>query len=141
AELKRRDIRPNAKMVSPRAGAQQQTELARLYADYESLLATQGLVDHEGTLGAARNALAENACRRFDNLELIVVDGFTDFTRTEHDILHLLSQRAQHLLISLPSDTTTNALRTGRFSDQSEGPQHLSTRQDLFAKTTATLNE
>src|SRR4029079_13549261 len=57
----------------------------------------------------------------FQNLELIVADGFTDFTGTQDEILRLLSQRAKHLFISLP------------------GPS--APRPDLFAKSTATLHE
>ena len=51
---------------------------------------------------AARDALASGACRRFANLDLIVVDGFTDFTRTQHEILRHLAARAQQLC-HLPS--------------------------------------
>ncbi len=124
AELRRRDIRPQAyaNIVSRRTDAPQHRELALLYADYESQLANHRFVDHESALGTARDALAQNACPRFQNLELIVADGFTDFTCTEHAILRLLAQRAKQLLVSLPTDSH-------------------SVRPDLFAKTTATLSE
>jgi ATP-dependent helicase/nuclease subunit B len=121
-ELKRRNIRPAAyaSATTPRTSALEQTELAQLYADYESLLTTHGLIDRESAHEAARTALAENTCARFQNLELIVADGFTDFTSTQHEIFRLLSARAKQLCISLPAD---------------------STRPELFAKATATLKE
>ncbi len=123
AELKRHNILPTAyaRITSQRTSAQQQAELAKLYADYESLLAAHDLVDHESAHEAACAVLAKNTCPRFQNLELIVADGFTDFTRTQQEIFRLLGERAKQLLISLPGDQAV--------------------RPDLFAKTAATLRE
>jgi ATP-dependent helicase/DNAse subunit B len=122
-ELKRRNIRPDAYSTAAiRAVSDlEQTELAHLYRDYETLLAKHGLIDREGAHEAARDALAENTCACFQNLELIVADGFTDFTGTQHEIFRLLSQHSKHLYISLPA---------------SQSP-----RPDLFAKAAATLLE
>ncbi len=55
AELKRREIGPDAyeHTESPRA-TDQHGELAMLYADYESMLATHGLIDRESPLGCPR---------------------------------------------------------------------------------------
>ncbi len=138
-ELKRRDIRPEAysRIVANRGQSQPQQELARLYAGYERQRTSHGLADEEGLHWAARDALADGACPRFANLELIVVDGFTDFTRIQHEILRLLAGRARRLMISLPSDAPPTPLRAGRLSDQSV----LGARADLFAKTVATLAE
>lgn len=125
-ELKRHDIGPQAyeRIATSRDQPPQHQELARLYADYERRLTSDGLVDRESIQLAARDALANNSCQRFQQLDLIVVDGFTDLTRTQHEILHLLATRAHQLIISLPADTDpTNA------------------RADLFAKTAATLAE
>lgn len=122
-ELKRRNIRPEDYSIgtSRRAEGREQNELAQLYGDYESLLTDHDLIDRESAHEAARNALAKNTCDRFQHLELIIADGFTDFTGVQHEILRLLSKRAEHLLISLPSSS--------------------SPRPDLFAKTSATLHE
>jgi ATP-dependent helicase/nuclease subunit B len=138
-ELKRRDIRPEAyaRIAATRGQSKQQQELARLYTDYEQLRATHCLTDEEGLHLAARDALHTGACPRFANLELVVVDGFNDFTRTQLEILRLLVARAQRLCISLPTDATPLPLRTGRLSDQSAP----GTRADLFAKTAATLED
>src|SRR5262249_27626760 len=87
-----------------------------------SLLGTHHLTDHESTHEAACAALAKTSCPRFQNLELVVADGFTDFTSTQHEIFRLLSKRAGQLFISLPKDPD-------------------SSRPDLFAKTKATLDE
>ncbi len=136
AELQRRDIRPDAyaTATSRRADDGPRNELASLYADYIALLTKHNLTDAETAHIAARNALAQNNCRRFKCLELIVVDGFTDFTRTQLTLIDLLAQRATQLHISLPADNLPEHLPTGRFSDQPSRP-------DLFAKTAATLSD
>ncbi len=123
-ELKRRNIRPDAYSSATARGASslEHAELAQLYTDYESLLAKHGLADRESAHDAARAALAKNTCARFQNLDLIVADGFTDFTNTQYEVLRQLAQSAKQLLISLPAARD-------------------SARSDLFAKTTATLYE
>jgi ATP-dependent helicase/DNAse subunit B len=121
-ELNRRDIRPAAyaRIAASRGQEPRRQELARLYSDYEARQAAHGLVDGEGRYWAARDALASGDCPRFEKLELIVVDGFTDFTRMQLEILGLLAQRAKQLYVSLPMDES---------------------RADLFAKSTATLRD
>jgi superfamily I DNA/RNA helicase/RecB family exonuclease len=129
-ELKRRDVLPldYAKARAPYGDARQQQELAQLYADYQQQLTTHSLVDPESASWAARDALAGRNCQAFDDLELIVVDGFTDFTGTQHEILALLARRAKLLLIALQHDAE---------SARAAVPHRP--RGDLFAKTTATL--
>ena len=123
-ELKRHDITPSAykKISAQRGQPPQHQELARLYVDYEQLLAAHNLRDEEGAQWIARDAIASGACSRFQNLDLLVADGFTDFTRTQHEFIRLLAARSQQVFISLPEDPTP-------------------TRPDLFARTTATLAE
>jgi ATP-dependent helicase/DNAse subunit B len=123
-ELKQRGILPDtyAQAAPPRGDPQQHRELATLYAEYERELATHHLQDIEGAPWVARDALAEGLCRRFADWELIVVDGFTDFTPAQHQILRLLASRTKVLAISLPAD------------DAAEG------RTDLFAKVANTFD-
>ncbi|HEX3600377.1 MAG TPA: UvrD-helicase domain-containing protein, partial [Lacipirellulaceae bacterium] len=125
-ELRERDIRPAqyARIASASSRDKlRHQELAFLYTEYDRQLTMHGLCDAEGYHWAARDALA-NGCSRFENLELVVVDGFTDFTRTQHEMLRVLAHRTQQLLISLPAEKNP-----------------LGGRADLFAKTTATLAE
>ncbi|MEX2306349.1 MAG: UvrD-helicase domain-containing protein, partial [Pirellulales bacterium] len=119
-ELKRRGVSPAAyaKARPPRGDVRQHHELALLFSQYERQLTTHGLCDAETAHSTARDALATGGSKRFQNLELVVVDGFTDFTPTQHDLLRLLAQRTKQLLIALPHDSTESApVRTGRFSD------------------------
>jgi ATP-dependent helicase/DNAse subunit B len=54
--------------------------------------------------------------------QFVVIDGFADFTRTQHEILEILASRAETMIVSLQLD------------DQSR-------REDLFAKPRKTLAE
>jgi len=38
----------------------------------------------------------------FRHLHLLVIDGFADFTRTQHEIIELLASRAESAIITLP---------------------------------------
>jgi ATP-dependent helicase/nuclease subunit B len=136
AELQRRDIRPDAyaKAVSRRSNSKQLGELASLYSDYESVLAAHNLADTESANLLARDALTKNTCPRFQNLELIVADGFTDFSPVQLELLELLSRRAKQLFVSLPGEHVLAA--TGR-----SRPATGSERAELFAKTADTLRD
>ncbi len=162
-ELKRRDILPAdyAKARPPRGDAQQLRELALLYAEYERQLTAHDLCDSESVHWAARDALAAGDCQRFQDLALVVVDGFTDFTRMQHEILRLLAQRTEQMLISLPVDATEiapptrlAATRSDSGAERAPGTRSAPVaatsasrlnesprRADLFAKVTATLAE
>ena len=58
----------------------------------------------------------------FPLLDLVVIDGFTDFTRTQHEIIELLAGRAETAIITLPLEPEPR-------------------RTDLFAKPLRTLAE
>jgi ATP-dependent helicase/DNAse subunit B len=123
-ELKRRGIEPEMIARSPgrRARTDEHQALAQLYAEYQRLLAERKLADREGRHWIARDFLAAGSCPSLAQLGLVVVDGFTDFTPTQHDVLALLAKRAHELVISLPMDCKAPRL-------------------DLFAKSAATLAE
>ena len=55
-------------------------------------------------------------------VSLVVADGFTDFTRTQHEILAILASRAKEMFVTLPLETAPR-------------------RDDLFAKPLKTLDE
>ncbi len=125
-------------------------ELIEVYSRYQQLLTQFDLYDSEGRLWLARDCLrraiettrpegeaAERSKRRSPAstvasdrsprdwplcVRFVVVDGFTDFTRTQFEMLDVLAQAAETLWISLPM----------------EAPM---LRHDLFRKPLATLNE
>jgi ATP-dependent helicase/nuclease subunit B len=122
-ELKRRDVRPSdysrtaSKLRQPRL-----RELAKLYAAYETLLAEHGLWDDERLFYSARDVLAQRDFRMYSNLDLVVADGFNDFTRVQFELLLALVARSAKVVVSLPIDPRGDGERT-----------------ELFAKTEATL--
>ena len=103
----------------PQAGDKDR-ELCGLYDRYQALLLEHDLYDADGQFWAARALLREGAWGPFAAIRHVFVDGFTDFTRTEHDVLELLAGRATSLSISLPLEQDTK-------------------RADLFVKTARTL--
>ncbi|MGE0606641.1 MAG: PD-(D/E)XK nuclease family protein [Pirellulales bacterium] len=121
-ELKRLEIWPDEfRTACEKVGSgHKDQELWALYAAYQEILTQHNLFDAEGRFWSARALLRQQQPARFARLELVVVDGFTDFTRTQHEMLEILAGRVDELLISLPLEPTP-------------------VRQELFAKTLATL--
>ena len=126
-------------------------ELSEIYAAYQQVLREHGLFDAEGRFWSARDVLqkADGGWRKGEeNAErssaappaidgpgnsafslppsffpkLVVLDGFTDFTRTQHEIIEILAARAEITMIGLP-------------------PEQEPRRADLFAKPLKTLAE
>ena len=126
-ELKRRGMTPELFAESPsrRSTTEEHQQLAGIYTEYQRLLAKYSLADREGVHWLARDLLSTKGCRWLDRLELVVVDGFTDFTPTQYDLMRLLTARSRELQIALPVDDEGN----------------FQLRADLFAKTAATLSE
>jgi ATP-dependent helicase/nuclease subunit B len=122
-EMKRLEIWPEelAKACGSRPSAKDR-ELCHLYHEYQRALNAHHLYDAQGRFWSARELLRDGQLRPFENVRHVFVDGFTDFTRTEHDMLEILAGRVISLSISLPMD-----------ADE--------TRPELFAKTNKTLAE
>ena len=121
-ELKRVEIWPDelARAQGSRPSLKDR-ELSLLYTRYQELLNRHQLFDREGQFWSAREQLRAGRWGPFALVRQVYVDGFADFTRTEHEVLELLAARAE-LLISLP-------LEPG------------DVRGDLFAKSRETLGE
>ncbi len=124
SELKRLEIWPEhfEEACRTRGLNDKDRELALIYTEYQKLLVEYQLYDAEGRFWEARDRLEKGQMRPFEKVRFIVADGFTDFTRTQQEILQILASRAEQTLISLP-------LETGKV------------RGDLFAKSQATLDE
>jgi ATP-dependent helicase/nuclease subunit B len=78
--------------------------LAAVLLTYQERLDAAGLVDHEDLLVRLRDRLREDAGLLAD-LDAFAVDGFTDFTRVEREILGLLAARAGRTWVSLTTGT------------------------------------
>ena len=124
-EVKRLEIWPEDLRAAceKRGITRKDEELLRLYEKYQSALLEHRLFDAEGRFWTARDQLFNKGQRRpYENVRLLVVDGFTDFTRTQHEILQSLATWVPEIIITLPME-----------------PE--SSRQDLFYKPQKTLLE
>jgi ATP-dependent helicase/DNAse subunit B len=138
-ELRRRGFAAPmyARVGKMREDATQHAELAQLFSRYEQLLTTHGLVDAEGLIWAVCDLMKNETNVLPRQLELVVADGFSDFTAGQHELLRALGLRSSRVLISLPAETSTESILGGRLSDQLN--RDSAARNDLFAKPTATL--
>ena len=134
-ELKRREIWPDAfrEILSDAPGGRKNQALANLYAAYQGILNNHRLYDDEGRFWVARSFLANQQRRPYAECNVVVVDGFSDLTRTQHEILEHLGQFVDHLAISLPCDLAAENAR--------ESSESLPPREDLFSKSRHTLKE
>ncbi|MBN2477276.1 MAG: PD-(D/E)XK nuclease family protein [Pirellulales bacterium] len=145
-EMKRLEVWPEQfhRACNARGIAQKDLELLEIYDQYQRCLRERQLYDAEGRFWSARDLLekalsseallregasresspaADGAVRRpWERLRLVVADGFTDFTRTQHEILEILAGHVQQMWISLPLEVEPR-------------------RTALFAKSLGTLGE
>jgi RecB family exonuclease len=151
SELKRLEIWPEdlRHACMSRGITPKDRELLAIYEAYQRCLLDHQLYDAEGRFWSARDRLqrAEPGMSKGENVQcptgpspdraiidhctfasfghspqLVVADGFTDFTQTQHEILEILGARAAELWISLPLE-----------------PEPC--RRDLFGKPLSTLAE
>jgi ATP-dependent helicase/nuclease subunit B len=120
AELKRNEIRPIdfsraayrrgyagtrvARTLQEHAISLKERECARVYARYQRHLRAHRLYDLEGRLWYARDLLRGGARRPFEAVRAVFVDGFVDFSRTQHDVLDTLARWVEELWITLPDE-------------------------------------
>ncbi len=124
SELKRLEIWPDQlrRACQARGFTAKDGELLELYDAYQVTLRENHLYDVEGRFWSARDRLQQGQRRPFENLRLVVADGFTDFTRTQHEILELLAGWVEEIIISLPLEPEPR-------------------RSDLFSKPLKTLSQ
>lgn len=87
----------------------------QVFRAYEALLTTAGLDDHEDSLRHLLDAAARTP--KADVPQLLVVDGFDDFTPVEERILRVLADRVGdaggEVIVTLPFDPAREALYPG----------------------------
>lgn len=121
-ELKRLEIWPQGlrEACQRRGLTDKDRELLAVYEAYQERLHAGHLYDHEGRFWWARELLQTQPSPA--PVGLAVIDGFADFTHTQHEIIEQLVRRAQQVWITLPWERDT-------------------LRPDLFAKSQATLEQ
>ncbi len=120
SELKRDETWPDdlARALEKKEASLKDQELLLIYGAYQQKLQQWNRYDAEGRFWLARSVIASGNWTAFPELTTIVVDGFTDFTSTQYEMLGLLAAHAESMLVTLPVDS----------SDK---------RKDLFAKPAA----
>jgi len=108
AELKRAAVDPDtlAKAIARPKG--KHAELLAVYRQYQRRLHAEQTYDLQGRMWLLRDMLSEGPEKTIaplDGIGLIAADGFTDFTPTQLEILHLLGRRGIGVVITLPSPT------------------------------------
>ena len=106
AELKRAAVDPEALAAASDPGPARQA-LVAVYRTYQAELHQRGAYDQEGLMWLTRAYLAGQASHAgrpvaLADVDVILVDGFTDFTPTQLEILRLLAIGRQRMLITLP---------------------------------------
>ena len=120
--FKRREFWPEDFPMSLQQGSGEGHEVWLLYQAYQQRLQTANLYDAEGSFWWARVALEREAKQgKLPFMQCLVVDGFSDFTVIQREILAILTQHAKCSWISLP-------LSRDDF------------RKDLFARSYETLD-
>ncbi len=136
SELKREEIWPETFLEAcshgPATRAQRDRELGLIYARYQQHLAQQNWYDNEGRFWLARTALNEGVRGPFAAVEFLVVDGFADFTQTQHEILGRLMEWIPQTVIALPHDGSPDGASSSTASP--------STRPELFDKPKSTVD-
>jgi len=104
AELKRAAVEPDllARAIDRRSG--RHADLLAVYRRYQQHLLEADRFDVEGQMWLARDILAADpdAPVGRERLTALAVDGFTDFTPTQLEMLALLARRVERALITLP---------------------------------------
>ncbi|MDA1213313.1 MAG: PD-(D/E)XK nuclease family protein [Planctomycetota bacterium] len=120
-ELKREELWPESfqEICRRRGERPADRELGLIYAEYQRLLQKCQRYDAEGRFWLARSLVLDGHWQPFDRLDLVIVDGFTDFTSPQHEILEALIRHSEQTAISLPFDPDDE-------------------RQDLFSKSQGT---
>ncbi|HKI31877.1 MAG TPA: PD-(D/E)XK nuclease family protein [Gemmataceae bacterium] len=93
-----------ARTIAGRAISHKDRQCTRLYARYQQQLQRLHLFDLEGRLWYARDLLGRGLRRPFENVRAVFVAGFSDFTRTQMEILLGLCEWVEELWLALPGE-------------------------------------
>lgn len=105
AELKRGAIDPEVLATTVTETQGKAADLLTVYQQYQQELLAADLYDVEGQMWLARESLAsdpDSLQQVLGDTQVIAIDGFTDFTPTQLEILRLVSLHVQKLVITLP---------------------------------------
>ena len=127
SELKRDETWPEQfeESCRKRGWLPREAELSLLYSRYQTRLNALSLYDAEGQfLGRPGRPWRKTDARRpIRALRLVIVDGFTDFTQPQYEILEHLSDNADRVIVSLPLENP--CVRTDLFAKSSVAREEI----------------
>jgi len=118
SELKRGAVEPTAFATIAAEGEfsdQRTRELAAIYSLYQSKLNELNLFDAEGLFWWACNIMDAGQLKPFEDLQLLLVDGFADWTPTQWRMLQHLVSRCEEAVFTLTLENPENSLRPELF--------------------------
>lgn len=131
ADLQARALSPaKVRQQAERQDDPRARDVALLFSAYHERLnaanaAGATVVDAETLLSTAAAALGESP-ELAAGLELAVVDGFSDFTTVEQQLVIQLARRTQRLIVTLPGDAAdASASRTDLFAQPLQAAESL----------------
>lgn len=104
SDLKRAAVDPRRFCEALKQAGLTQTmhkEVAALYCAYQWLLLSTRRFDEEGLFWLARDLLRDGRRRPLERVQLLIVDGFSDFTTTQLDVLELLAAQIPRTVITM----------------------------------------
>lgn len=104
-DLKWAAIRPDeftGRIAEAATARQIDVETAAVYTEYQGVLQTRQLYDAAGRFWEARDLLRDGFSAPFDQVRLVLVDGFADFPTTQLQVLAHLADIAAETIITLP---------------------------------------
>jgi ATP-dependent helicase/nuclease subunit B len=101
------DQDPKIKDQRPKSQSDFDRDVALIYATYSQALDRFGLTDEDADQLRALQILRSDSARIswFDNIDLLVLDGFFDFTPVQGEILRLLIPRIPNVIVNVNHDT------------------------------------
>lgn len=104
-----------------------EADLCAIYSNYQALLHQLQFFDPAGRFWWARDVLRSGRRQPFEEVELLLVDGFDDFTPTQLEVLRLLAEHVQEVVFTLCMEMDEG--RSELFHVSRETLAHL---QDVF---------
>ena len=98
---------PESKVQSPKTQLDFDRDVALIYAKYSEVLDRFGLTDEDADQLRALQILRSDGAQIswLDNIELLVLDGFFDFTPVQGEILRLLIPRIPNVIVNVNHDS------------------------------------
>lgn len=111
-------------------------DLATIYRAYQNALITHNLMDEEGQGWLAVEALQHDThLLAHAQVDVLIVDGFDQFSHTQTDLLAQLSKQVSQLLITLTQVTGREATIGRRFSTAKTELERAFDRTDVTLST------